>query len=94
MKYLLVFLLLFSPLTKATEELNALVGFEHISSIMNGRPFNSKPETSVDFLYVGLEYRKNDWKIEASAAQALQPSALVGSNPRAIFRIEKRINLK
>jgi len=93
MKYLLILLALVAPVSNS-QELYIVTGVEHISSIFNGKPFNSKHETSVDMLYTGIRYEKKDWSIEADVIHALQPEEFEGSNPRAIFRIEKKFRIK
>jgi hypothetical protein len=111
-------LLLVSP--AYAQQWSGVVGIEHISSYFDGKPFNSREETSIDMLYTGVRYKHSGWRAEVLVSAIVNGSenfekcgsTLVvdspttgttvtncekfrnplGSNPRAIFRIEREWN--
>lgn len=89
MKKLLLLLLLSLPVS--ADETYVVAGYEHISSIFVGKPLNSKPETSVDFVYVGVRHERGNWSFQADVAHLIQEDDFFGNNPRAIFRVEKKL---
>ena len=68
---LLLLILGFASADARAQQWSAAVGIEHISSVRDGRPFNSRPETSVDMVYGGLRYRYGDWKVEGMLSYTL-----------------------
>lgn len=118
MKILLFSLLL--VVSPAYAEWSGVAGIEHISSYFDGKPFNSREETSIDMLYTGVRYKHSGWRAEVLVSAIVNgsknlekcDSTLVedspttfttvtncekfrnplGSNPRAIFRIEREWN--
>jgi len=88
-------MIFWNPFVAKADELNIVLGVEHISSIMDGVPFNSKEETSVDLAYLGLRYEWRAWNLEVDVAHGFDAdhSELKGSNPRAIFRIEREFRI-
>ena len=89
MKKLLLLLLLSLPVSAS--ETYVVAGYEHISSVFVGKPFNDKPETSVDFVYVGVRHERGNWSFQADVAHLIQKEDFYGNNPRAIFRVEKKL---
>jgi len=86
------FILCFILLMSGCSNLSAFFEYEHISSLPNGRPFNSKSETSTDIFFGGLRYRQNGWIVDGGLGQELS-SDLVGDNPFARFRVGKEVSL-
>ena len=100
---------------------SAVAGVEHISSLFDGRPFNDNKELSTDFVYAGIRYKHNGWRVDTLLSANLNSigrstncdyvystntstqeyildsthceSEELGSNPRAIVRIEKEWSL-
>ena len=63
MRKLLLGLLLISSPTLA-DQWSAVLGVEHISSVFDGKPFNDRPELSTDFLYGGIRWKDDDWRVD------------------------------
>ena len=62
--------------------------FEHISSIPNGTPFNSRSETSTDLIWTGIEVEKNGWSADVAVGYETS-SELEGRNPYGRIKNEK-----
>ena len=94
MKYLFLIITLFTTTVNA-EELNLVLGVEHLSSPTHGFPVNNKQESSVDMAYVGLRYSVKSWNFEVDVAHAFDDdhTELHGQNPRAIFRVEREFTI-
>jgi hypothetical protein len=93
MKYLLLIIALFTTTVNA-EELNLVLGVEHLSSPTHGFPVNNKQESSVDMAYLGLRYSVKSWNLEVDIGHAFDDKQdLHGQNPRAIFRIEREFTI-
>lgn len=63
---------------------------EHISSIPNGRPFNSLEETATDIVWTGLRVEKDAWYVDGAIGYDVS-SELEGRNPHGRIRIGKDI---
>ena len=118
----LILLLISSPTMAG--QWSAVLGVEHISSVFDGKPFNDKPELQTDFVYGGLRWKDDDWRVDIMISNSLNnighrkecnnnyvwnepvdgvrtsthqstecKTSSFGSNPRAIFRIEKEWSL-
>ena len=94
MKYLLLIITLFTT-TVNSEELNLVLGVEHLSSPTHGVPLNNKEETSVDMAYLGLRYSIKSWNFEVDVAHAFDDDhkELHGQNPRTILRVEREFTI-
>ena len=94
MKYLLLIITLFTT-TVNSEELNLVLGVEHLSSPTHGVPLNNKEETSVDMAYLGLRYSVKSWNFEVDVAHAFDDDhkELHGQNPRTILRVEREFTI-
>ena len=79
------------PLIKK-ENFYSIMGMEHISSIQDGKPFNNRIETNADIIWMGIRYKHNAWHIDAAIASEVN-SMFAGSNPHAMFRIEREAKL-
>jgi len=92
---LILAFILSAPVANADEfkdNLYSVIVVEHISSLPDGRPFNSKPETAADMLQMGIRYKKNTWKVDVLIGTEVN-SSFRGDNPRFILRIEKEHKL-
>lgn len=74
------------------ENLYSVVALEHISSIPDGKPFNSRHETAADMLQIGIRYKHKGWKVDALIGEEVNNS-FRGDNPIFILRIEKEQRL-
>ncbi|MDA9842989.1 hypothetical protein N9C44_00805 [bacterium] len=74
------------------ENFYSIMGMEHISSIQDGKPFNNRIETNADILWMGIRYKHNAWHIDVAIASEVN-SMFAGSNPHAMFRIEREAKL-
>ena len=63
---------------------------EHTSSIPNGRPFNTRQETSADVVWTGLRTTYGAWYIDAAIGADLS-GELQGRNPYGRMVIGKEI---
>jgi len=118
-KTFFIFFLLSNFAYASEGQWSGAIGVEHISSIFDGKPFNSDIETSIDMLYAGVRYKKDGWRAEFMISDVVSPRTkfqwceststtyniqqtvhtttscdkykgdMFGSNPRAIFRIER-----
>lgn len=68
-----IFLLLSNFAYASDGQWSGVIGVEHISSIFDGRPFNDNRELSTDFLYGGIRYKQQGWRLEAMIATSLAP---------------------
>ena len=62
--------------------------FEHISSIPNGTPFNSRNETSTDIIWTGIKVEENGWCADVAVGYETS-SELDGRNPYGRIKISK-----
>ena len=62
--------------------------FEHISSIPNGTPFNSRGETSTDIVWTGIEVKKDGWSADVAVGYETS-SELEGRNPYGRIKVRK-----
>ena len=62
--------------------------FEHISSIPNGTPFNSRGETSTDLVWAGIEVEKDGWSADVAVGYETS-SELEGRNPYGRIKVRK-----
>lgn len=63
---------------------------EHLSSIPNGKPFNSRTETSSDMIWTGIKTTYGAWYIDASIGADLS-GELEGRNPYGKFVVGKEL---
>ena len=90
------YLLAWSNGAEGNDHVYLLVGIEHTSSPMNGRPVNNDEESSYDMPYVGVKYYKQSWDMnfQFDVAHIIQDDELYGDNPRFQFTIEKQFRIK
>ena len=62
--------------------------FEHISSIPNGTPFNTRAETSTDIIWTGVKLQKHSWYIDGAVGYETS-SEFEGRNPYGRIKIGK-----
>jgi hypothetical protein len=74
------------------ENFYSIIALEHISSIPDGKPFNSRHETAADMIQIGIRYKQKGWKFDALIGAEVNGS-FVGDNPIFILRIEKEQRL-
>ena len=74
------------------ENFYSIIALEHISSIPDGKPFNSRQETAADMIQIGIRYKQKGWKFDAVIGAEVNNS-FHGDNPIFILRIEKEQKL-
>lgn len=62
--------------------------FEHISSIPNGTPFNSRAETSTDVIWTGVKVQKDSWYVDTAVGYETS-SEFEGRNPYGRIKLGK-----